>query len=45
MKNKVVTAEIPQSDKYLHLYEKVANFMMHSPCGHHNLQAPCMENG
>jgi hypothetical protein len=39
-----VSAEIPNQDEDPQLYEIVANFMLHGPCGQINPNATCMQN-
>ncbi len=39
-----ISAEIPNQDEDPQLYEIVANFMLHGPCGQINPNATCMQN-
>ncbi|KAH1099393.1 hypothetical protein GYH30_034850 [Glycine max] len=41
----IISAEIPNKDIDLELYQIVSNHMMHGPCGLANKRAPCMANG
>jgi hypothetical protein len=43
--NKLLSAEFPDPDSQPELHELVKKCMVHGPCGSHNLNAPCMENG
>ncbi|XP_016472453.1 uncharacterized protein LOC107794475 isoform X3 [Nicotiana tabacum] len=42
--DRVVCAEIPDSDKNDYLYSVVTKHMMHEPCGSLNPKCPCMRN-
>nr|XP_009779968.1 PREDICTED: uncharacterized protein LOC104229090 [Nicotiana sylvestris] len=42
--DRVVCAEIPDSDKNDYLYSVVTKHMMHEPCGSLNPKCPCMKN-
>ncbi|KAK3198108.1 hypothetical protein Dsin_021523 [Dipteronia sinensis] len=39
----IVTAELPDSKKNIHLYSAVIKHMMHGPCGHLNPNNVCMK--
>jgi len=41
----VISAELPNKDKYPQLREMVAKHMMHGPCGSLNRRSPCMRDG
>ena len=38
----IISAEIPDKDEDLELYDLVSEFMMHDPCGIDNLRRQCM---
>ena len=42
--DRVVCAEIPDSDRQPQLYAAVAKHMMHGPCGLDNPNCPCMKD-
>ena len=41
----VISAELPNKDKYPELREMVVKHMMHGPCGSLNRNNPCMKEG
>jgi hypothetical protein len=41
----IVSAQIPDPATHPKLYDLVTTLMIHSPCGEHNPNAPCMKNG
>ncbi|XP_048498300.1 uncharacterized protein LOC125496773 [Beta vulgaris subsp. vulgaris] len=41
----IVRAEIPDEQQEPELYKKVLRHMIHSPCGVHNKDSPCMKQG
>ena len=41
----VLSAELPYPDQEPELFELVTKFMVHTPCGPANPDAPCMKNG
>ncbi|XP_020963329.1 uncharacterized protein LOC110264976 [Arachis ipaensis] len=41
----VISAEIPDKTNMPRLYAAVEKFMVHGPCGRHNISSPCMING
>ena len=43
--DEIISAEIPDNDKYPMLHDLVIKHMMHSPCGVLNINNPCMKNG
>ncbi|KAL6615116.1 hypothetical protein ACP70R_037386 [Stipagrostis hirtigluma subsp. patula] len=43
--DKVISAEIPDKDKYPVLHDLVINHMLHGPCGALNKNCPCMVDG
>ncbi|KAL6909791.1 hypothetical protein ACP4OV_001450 [Aristida adscensionis] len=43
--DKVISAEIPDKDKYPVLHDLVINHMLHGPCGVLNKNCPCMVDG
>lgn len=45
MIDRFVCAEIPPANQYPCLHAIVMRCMTHGPCGFHNLQVRCMENG
>lgn len=40
--DRIISAELPNRQKFLALFDVVSNMMMHSPCGPTNNNAPCM---
>ncbi|KAK9049762.1 hypothetical protein SSX86_031269, partial [Deinandra increscens subsp. villosa] len=42
--DRVISAEIPDKNEDPELYSLVREFMIHGPCGHHNMKSPCMSN-
>ena len=40
--DEIVSAEIPDKEKFPRLYKTVTNHMLHGPCGAHNMHCPCM---
>ena len=45
MINSAISAQIPNPATHPRLYHLVTSHMIHGPCGIHNPNAPCMENG
>ncbi|XP_057761126.1 uncharacterized protein LOC130981559 [Arachis stenosperma] len=43
--DRVISAEIPDKTNMPRLYAAVEKFMVHGPCGRHNISSPCMING
>jgi hypothetical protein len=43
--DRVISAEIPDPVTHPRLHQLVTTLMIHSPCGEHNPNAPCMKNG
>nr|XP_027122232.1 uncharacterized protein LOC113739192 [Coffea arabica] len=43
--DKVVCAELPDKDRYPHLYSLVVKHMIHGPCGAMDTSCPCMRDG
>ncbi|XP_071905593.1 uncharacterized protein [Coffea arabica] len=43
--DKVVCAELPDKDRYPHLYSLVVKHMIHGPCGAMDKSCPCMRDG
>ncbi|KAL6603039.1 hypothetical protein ACP70R_043400 [Stipagrostis hirtigluma subsp. patula] len=43
--DRIISAEIPDKDKYPMLHSLVAKHMMHGPCGSFNKNNPCMVDG
>ena len=41
----LLSAEFPDENKEPELFELVKKLMVHTPCGAHNPNAPCMHNG
>jgi hypothetical protein len=41
----IISAQIPDQNLYPELYETIMSCMLHGPCGHTNVNAPCMEDG
>jgi len=42
--DKIISAELPNKNKYLELYKMVIKHMMHGPCGALNRNCPCTKN-
>ncbi|KAK9068593.1 hypothetical protein SSX86_012708 [Deinandra increscens subsp. villosa] len=42
--DRVISAEIPDQNDDPELYKLVREFMIHGPCGAHNMKSPCMVN-
>jgi hypothetical protein len=43
--NSIISAELPDKNKYAKLYKMVVKHMMHGPCGTLNSRNVCMQNG
>ncbi|XP_027083735.2 uncharacterized protein [Coffea arabica] len=43
--DKIVCAELPDKDRYPHLYSLVIKHMIHGPCGAMDKSCPCMRDG
>jgi hypothetical protein len=43
--DRVISAEIPDKDKYPELHDMVISHMLHGPCGVLNKNCACMVNG
>jgi hypothetical protein len=41
----IVSAELPNKNRYPELHEMVVKHMMHGPCGPLNIKSPCMKQG
>ncbi|AQK41222.1 hypothetical protein ZEAMMB73_Zm00001d024457 [Zea mays] len=41
----VISAELPDKNRFPELFDMVVKHMMHGPCGHLNMQNTCMKNG
>ncbi len=41
----IISAEIPDEQRYPEAYETVTKMMVHGPCGNLNPRAPCMKDG
>jgi len=44
-KDKIISAEIPDSNSDMTLHEIIVKNMIRGPCGLENPQCPCMKNG
>ncbi|XP_028752922.1 uncharacterized protein LOC114712535 [Neltuma alba] len=42
--DQLISAEIPDKASTPELYDLVKKFMIHGPCGSHNLKSPCMKD-
>jgi len=43
--DKVISAELPNSDLYPKLEKVVSSYMIHGPCGPARYNSPCMKEG
>ncbi|GAU39679.1 hypothetical protein TSUD_320920 [Trifolium subterraneum] len=43
--DRIITAEIPDKNRDLELFQIVSTLMIHGPCGDQNKKSPCMQKG